>query len=154
YALGAILYALLTGRPPFRSDNVLETLRQVAEQEPAAPRSLNPKAPRDLEVICLNCLHKDPGRRYSTAEALADDLENWLAKRPMKRRRVGRIERLGLWWRRNPVIATLGAAAVLLLAVASGTGTLSYVFYRAAEDEKGHRKEIDDEAKAIKYRND
>jgi hypothetical protein len=119
YALGAILYELLTGRPPFKAETPLETLQQVQSQEPVSPSRLQPKTPRDLETITLKCLAKEPARRYSTAGALADDLECWLEGRPIQGRRVGVVERGWRWCRRNPKLAgALGAATLFLV---SGT---------------------------------
>jgi WD40 repeat protein len=119
YGVGTILYALLTGKPPFQADSVLETLEQVRQRAPEPPSKENRRVPRDLEVVCLKCLEKDPHRRYDSAAALADDLERYLADKPIMARPAGSLERGWRWCRRNPVVAgSLSAAAAALLAVA------------------------------------
>jgi WD40 repeat protein len=121
YGLGAILYAVLTSRPPFAGTTVLETLQQVKEQEPESPRRLNRKLDRDLQTICLKCLAKDPKRRYTSAAALAEDLENWLGHRPIAARPTTTGERLVKWARRRPAAALLLAVVALgLMALAGG----------------------------------
>ncbi|MEK7675188.1 MAG: protein kinase [Verrucomicrobiota bacterium] len=122
YALGAMLYHLTTGRPPFVAQTPTETLQQVLESEPVSPRLLTPGLPRDLETIALKCLEKDPARRYPTARALADELSRFVNDEAIQARPVNAAEKLWRWCRRRPALAGLGTAVLLLLlAIAIGT---------------------------------
>jgi eukaryotic-like serine/threonine-protein kinase len=156
YGLGAILYALLTGKAPFGGDSVIETVDAVRNRPPEPPKKLNPHVPPDLETICLKCLEKDPRRRYASAHELAADLDNWLDSRPIMARRVGPAERAWLWCKRKPVVAALAAAVVL--AVIGGTAAVIAVQARANRDLLASNTKLDQqraraedrEAQAIK----
>jgi WD40 repeat protein/serine/threonine protein kinase len=117
YGLGAILYHLLTGHPPFRGDSVEHTLDQVLHQEPVSPRLINPRTPQDLETICLRCLQKEPQRRFATARELGDELDRFLKGEPIRSRPVGFLEKLWRLMRRKPALATLSITVFLLLLV-------------------------------------
>ena len=119
YGLGAVLYQLLTGQPPFAGGTTYETIKLLLDTEPRQPRLLNPKIDRDLSTICLKCLEKDPKRRYSSALALAEDLERWLKHEPIQARRTGLFVRGRKWVQRNPTSALLTAS---LVALAAATG--------------------------------
>jgi WD40 repeat protein len=148
YSLGAILYEVLTGRPPFKGASLLETLEQVRTQEPVPPHRLQPRLPRDLETICLKCLQKEPRKRYASALALAADLRRFLEGRPIQARPVSDTERLRRWCRRNPTVAALVAGVALSLV--AGTGIATY-FAVQADGERRHaltaRDDTDREAK-------
>jgi eukaryotic-like serine/threonine-protein kinase len=126
YALGGILYEMMTGRPPFRAASVLDTLQQVRTQEPIAPSQFQPKVPRDLETICLKCLQKDPAKRYATAAALGEDLRRFLAGESILARPVSRAESFWRWCRRNPRVASLSGSVAALFVVWAVTSTLLY----------------------------
>ena len=117
YGLGAVLYALLTGRPPFRGDSPLETLEQVRSTAPEPPRRLNPRVDRDLETICLKCLEKEPDQRYPSARDVGADLDLWLTGRPIRARRTGWTRRVVLWTRRRPYASAVIAGVVLAFAL-------------------------------------
>jgi serine/threonine protein kinase/Tfp pilus assembly protein PilF len=119
YGLGAVLYQLLTGHPPFAGGTTYETIKLVLDTEPRQPRLLNPKIDRDLSTICLKSLEKDPKRRYSSALALAEDLEHWLKHEPIQARRTGIFTRGKKWVRRNPAIAALTASLIAVAAITS-----------------------------------
>ena len=119
YGIGAVLYELLTGHPPFAGGTTYQTIKLLLDAEPRQPRLLNPKIDRDLSTICLKCLEKDPQRRYSSALALAEDLEHWLKHEPILARRTGMVARSRKWVRRNPTSALL-AASLIALAAAAG----------------------------------
>jgi WD40 repeat protein/tRNA A-37 threonylcarbamoyl transferase component Bud32 len=140
YALGAILYELLTGRPPFRAATPLDTILQVVSEEPVPPRRLVPKLPHDLDTICLKCLEKAPAKRYGTAAELADDLDRWLTTRPIRARRIGPAGRVARWCRRNPVLAGVCALAAAIIV------TLSAVYYASLLRENKHTRDALDQA--------
>jgi WD40 repeat protein len=131
YALGAMLYHLLTGRPPFVGESLSETLEHVFHREPLSPRLLNAGAPRDLETICLKCLEKEPARRYQNARDLADDLDRFLQNKPIHARPISAPEKAWRWCRRKPAVAGL----ILLLHLVGAAG-LAGILWQA------HRKEV------------
>jgi serine/threonine-protein kinase len=144
YALGATLYELLTGHPPFESASLSALLRMVVEQEPTPIRRLRPDCPRDLETVCLKCLQKEPGLRYGSAAALADDLRRYQADEPISARPVRVIERGWRLAKRNPVVAGLVAAVgLLLLTGAIGGGVAAARFKERADDALKAKKDAD-----------
>jgi serine/threonine protein kinase len=143
YALGALLYTMLTGRPPLQGASVLDTLNQVRAREPVPPSRLQPQVPRDLETICLKCLHKEPRQRYATALDLAEDVGRFLEGRPIRARPVGVWERGRKWARRRPAVAglLLTLAAVVLSSLAGLAG-----LWRRADEQR--RQAVDNLGKA------
>jgi serine/threonine-protein kinase len=142
YSLGAVLYEVLTGKPPFRAATMRETLRCVAEEPPTPPRRHNPGVPSDLEAICLKCLEKDPGRRYGSAAALADDLERYLRGEPVEARPLSAIRRGWRWCRRQPALAlscALSVAGLICVTVVSVLFAWSEARSRARLDEAANR---------------
>lgn len=133
WALGAVLYRLLSGRVPFPGNNVHETFRLLREEEPLAPSRIVVGMPRDLEVICLKCLRKEPAGRYASAAELADDLGRYLENKPIVARSIGRVERTIKWMKRNPIAAALASAVVALLISGSA---LVYAKYLDAHEQK------------------
>jgi WD40 repeat protein len=138
YALGAILYEALTGRPPFRDKTILETLEQVRSQDPVSPSRLQPRLPRDLVTICLKCLHKEPHKRYASALALAEDLRRFLTGSPILARPISVWEKTWKWTRRHPAVAALSAAFLLVTLVGA---ILVVVLWREAVDSAQGEKE-------------
>jgi tetratricopeptide (TPR) repeat protein len=141
YGLGVVLYVLLTGQPPFAGEDLVALLEQVTTAEPKPPRLCNRRVPGDLDTICLKCLQKEPGRRYGSAEALADDLERWLRGEPIRARPVARVERVWRWCRRNPALALLSVAAAAAVLVAVGVLLDSRVKIGRALQQEGRQRE-------------
>jgi tetratricopeptide (TPR) repeat protein len=144
YALGAVLYELLTGRPPFRAATPLDTIHQVLQEEPVPPSRLQPRVPPDLETICLKCLEKLPAKRYASAGELADELARYLRAEPIHARPVGRVERLARWCRRHPSTAALLGALATVVVLAFAGVSWSYVRAETAlgrEAAERHRAE-------------
>jgi WD40 repeat protein/Tfp pilus assembly protein PilF len=135
YALGAVLYEMLTGRPPFKAESPIETLRQVVADEPVSPSRLRPKLARDLETICLKCLRKEPNQRYATAGALADELKRFLEGRPILARRASLAERLWRWCRRNPWLAGANIAAAAMTTILAVGATVAALTFRDQRDQ-------------------
>jgi WD40 repeat protein/tRNA A-37 threonylcarbamoyl transferase component Bud32 len=129
YGLGTVLYALLTGRAPFAGDTPFHTIEQLRDRAPDRPRAHNPRVPRDLELICLKCLEKDPKWRYPSASALAEDLRSWQAGKPIAARPVGPLSRAWMWCKRKPVPA--GLLASLVVALAGGFAGVAKEWRRA-----------------------
>jgi serine/threonine-protein kinase len=149
YALGVILYEMLTGRVPFLGASVLETLEQVRSHEPVPPSRMQPRIPRDIETICLKCLEKEPQKRYETAEALARDLHHYLDGEPIEARPVGNLERVWRWCRRKPILAGLYAtSAVLVLTLAIG-GPVAAIAISKERNEAVRQRGIAQKAQAL-----
>jgi tetratricopeptide (TPR) repeat protein len=141
YALGAVLYECLTGRPPFKAESSWRTMQQVINEEPVPPARLQPRLPRDVDTICLKCLQKEPGQRYAGAGALADDLRRFISGQPIRARPVGVAARLGRWARREPVVA--GLLGALLLALTGGLTGVALLWRRAESNYRESRRQYD-----------
>ncbi len=141
YSLGAILYELLTGRPPFKADTSTETRRQVITDEPAPPSRLNSRVPRDLQTICLKCLQKDPARRYTTAADLADDMQRFVSGEPILARPVGAVEKTLKWCRRRPSTTFAIAVSVVAMAGAVSGGIWLQQLEHARDTQEAVRRE-------------
>ena len=152
YALGAILYELLTGRPPFQGASVLDTLDQVRSKEPVPPSHLQPKVPRDVETICLKALEKEPARRYADVAALAEDLRRYMAGKPIVARPVSDVERFWRFCLRNKSVAALGAAVALLLVIVAAVSSTAALTVNRKNHELGQfnkdLKDANDKAEA------
>ncbi len=159
YSLGAILYELLTGRPPFRAETPLETILQVLHEEPVSPSRLHPQVPRDLEAICLKCLEKSPRRRYHSALELAEDLHRFQHFEPVRARHVAAPGRLWRWCRRKTSLAiAAGLAAIAISATIALSISLALYQYRAAtrlgdaiREIRAHRRQVDQQASHLAY---
>jgi len=150
YSLGATLYALLTGGPPFRGGTRAKTLRQVCEDPPVPPRKRQPSVPRDLETICLKCLEKDPRKRYQSADELAGRLRLFLENRQIPDRPVGRTEKLWRWCRRNPLLAALDAAVLgLFLVIAIGAPIAVWLLNAERENAVNAERDAQRERKQV-----
>jgi WD40 repeat protein len=139
YALGAVLYDLLTGHPPFAGNSAAATLHMVLVTEPSRPRTLRPGLPRDLETICLKCLEKDPNKRYPTAQAVADDLNRFLASEPISARPAGSVERAVKWVKRNKGLS-VGLAVASLALVLGTIASIGFALWAMDEAERATRK--------------
>lgn len=152
YALGVILYQLLTGRVPFEAASPYETMELARNQEPNPPRRLRPELPRDIDTICLKCLEKTPGRRYASAEALANDLQRFLDRRTIQARRIGPIEKAGRWCKRNPVVA--GALASVMVVFLTAFALVSESYFaaeHARQEESSQRQAAQEREKAERW---
>ncbi|MCA9072164.1 MAG: protein kinase, partial [Planctomycetaceae bacterium] len=149
YSLGAVLFELLTGGPPFRAATSVETVRQVIEDNPPSPRILNPAVPRDLETICLKCLEKSPARRYVSAGELAEELRRFQRGQPIRARRISHWEQSWRWCRRHPMIAGLSASvALLLLTISIGGAILTFQLNSALQQSEHDREQAVDDRNA------
>jgi WD40 repeat protein/serine/threonine protein kinase len=140
YGLGAILYHLLTARPPFQAESFESVINQVLNAEPVSPRLLNSSVPADLETICVKCLQKEPAARYQSAQDLADELNHFLHHEPIRARPITRAERTWRWCRRNPVVAVLGVA--LILAIVIGFAGVTWQLRRVSREESISRRNL------------
>jgi hypothetical protein len=163
YALGAVLYELVTGRPPFEGSSPMDLLMGVVLRDPEPITSLCPQVPRDLATIAHRCLAKEPGRRYATAQDLADDLGRYRDGEPIRARPASRVERFRLWCRRNPGVAILSGCLALALLV--GFAGITWKWYEAdrrrqeADDERGkvviaQQMTREEKDKAVEARNE
>ena len=147
YSLGAILYHVLTGRPPFVAETITATLRMVAENDAVSPRLLNASVPRDLETICLKCLEKEPARRYATAQQLTGDLDRFLSNEPIQARPISIVGKIHRWCLRNKALAVAGTVILaLLVVVAVGSPIAAFRINRARRDSEVRQKEATLEA--------